>query len=126
MVFLPTVPAVEYHALVAASTVLLDPFPFGGGVTTLEALAQCKPVLTVPSAQSVPRLAAGMLARIGLADDLVAPSETAWVDAAVALGTNATLRADVEARTCARQAELFDDREAADEWARVLRRVAAR
>ena len=40
---------------------MLDPFPFGGGVTTLEALSTCTPVITLPSRQTVPQLAAGMI-----------------------------------------------------------------
>ena len=40
--------------------VVLDPFPFGGGVTTLEAFSVCSPVVTAPNLQTVPRLAAGM------------------------------------------------------------------
>ena len=40
---------------------MLDPFPFGGGVTTLESLSVCTPVITLPSRQSVPQLAAGMI-----------------------------------------------------------------
>jgi hypothetical protein len=39
----------------------VDPFPFGGGVTTLEALSVCTPVITVPTAQTVPALTAGMI-----------------------------------------------------------------
>jgi hypothetical protein len=40
---------------------MLDPFPFGGGVTTLESLSVYTPVITLPSRQSVPQLAAGMI-----------------------------------------------------------------
>lgn len=49
----------EYLHLLAVGDVMLDPFPFGGGVTTLESVAVCTPVVTLPSAQSVPQLAAG-------------------------------------------------------------------
>ena len=45
----------------AIGDVMLDPFPFGGGVTTLEALSTCTPVITLPSRQTVPQLAAGMI-----------------------------------------------------------------
>jgi hypothetical protein len=45
----------------AIGDVMLDPFPFGGGVTTLESLSVCTPVITLPSRQSVPQLAAGMI-----------------------------------------------------------------
>lgn len=49
----------EYLTLLAFGDVMLDPFPFGGGVTTLESVAVCTPVITLPVAQSVPQLAAG-------------------------------------------------------------------
>lgn len=37
--FLPTLPYDEFMALLSLSDVMLDPFPFGGGVTTLDALS---------------------------------------------------------------------------------------
>lgn len=59
VVFLPSLSTPQFQYLVRASTVLLDPFPFGGGVTSLEAFALCKPVITLPSLQTVPALTAG-------------------------------------------------------------------
>jgi hypothetical protein len=61
----------EYLAIQCAADVFLDPFPFGGGVTALEALA-CRasgsglrrtfvPIVTAPNLQTVPGLAAGFL-----------------------------------------------------------------
>jgi protein O-GlcNAc transferase len=51
----------QYLAMLALGDVMVDPFPFGGGVTTLEALAVCTPVVTLPALQNVPALTAGML-----------------------------------------------------------------
>lgn len=38
VLFLPTLPFAEFQALLTLADVVLDPFPFGGGVTTLDAL----------------------------------------------------------------------------------------
>uniref|UniRef100_A0A7S3XXF4 O-GlcNAc transferase C-terminal domain-containing protein n=1 Tax=Heterosigma akashiwo TaxID=2829 RepID=A0A7S3XXF4_HETAK len=67
VIFLPTMPTEDFWRLLQASDLLLDPFPFGGGVTTLEAFAHCKAVLTAPGLQSVPALAGGMIRAANLA-----------------------------------------------------------
>ncbi len=46
--FLPTLPHDDFLRLLRAAAVVLDPFPFGGGVTTLEAFAVGTPVVTLP------------------------------------------------------------------------------
>jgi len=40
---------------------MLDPFPFGGGVTILESLGLLTPIITFPDNQTVPELASGMI-----------------------------------------------------------------
>lgn len=47
----------------------MDPFPFGGGVTTFESLAMCTPVITAPSLQSVPALAKGIIETLQLSKE---------------------------------------------------------
>lgn len=39
VLFVQTLPYAEFMALLSFADVILDPFPFGGGVTTLDALA---------------------------------------------------------------------------------------
>lgn len=59
IVWVPWLTPQEYVTMLAIGDVMLDPYPFGGGVTTLESIAVCTPVVTLPGAQSVPQLAAG-------------------------------------------------------------------
>jgi protein O-GlcNAc transferase len=53
VVFLPSMHRSAFLSLIAASDVVLDPFPFGGGVTTLEALSVGSIVVTAPTQVSV-------------------------------------------------------------------------
>jgi hypothetical protein len=54
----------EYLQLMYLGDVMLDPFPFGGGVTVLESLSLCTPIVTAPSLQTVPQLATGILQKL--------------------------------------------------------------
>jgi hypothetical protein len=60
----------EYLILLSIGDMMLDPFPFGGGVTTLESLSVCTPVITLPSKQTVPSLAAGQLRTLATGNDM--------------------------------------------------------
>ncbi len=86
-----------YHEI----DVALDPFPFCGGMTTLDALWMGVPVVTLPQAMIAGRQSASMLANVGLRE-LVAADEPAYVAAAAGLARDlerlATLRADLRAR----------------------------
>lgn len=68
--------------------IALDPFPFNGGMTTLEALWMGVPVVTIAGQGVVSRQTYSALANIGLADELAFPDEDAYVAGAVALANN--------------------------------------
>jgi predicted O-linked N-acetylglucosamine transferase (SPINDLY family) len=77
-------PLVDLLAAYRRVDIALDPFPFGGGTTTAEALWMGVPVVTLRGDRWVGRMSAGMLATIGLGD-LVAADEDSYVTTAVAL-----------------------------------------
>jgi predicted O-linked N-acetylglucosamine transferase (SPINDLY family) len=90
----------------AASTyhdvdIALDPFPYCGGMTSLDALWMGVPVVTLPQPMLAGRQSASMLANLGLAE-LIAADEAGYVTAAVDLARDldrlATLRAELRGR----------------------------
>lgn len=72
--------AAAYHDI----DVALDPFPFCGGMTSLEALWMGVPVVTLPQTMIAGRQTASMLANLGLSE-LIAEDEASYVAAAVDL-----------------------------------------
>ncbi len=81
--------------------IALDPFPHGGGMTTLDALYMGVPVVAWQGPTISSRLAAASLTALGLTD-FIAPSQDAYVDLAVATAANsdalARLRAGLRSR----------------------------
>lgn len=68
--------------------IALDPFPFNGGMTTLEALWMGVPVVTLEGNTVVSRQSYSALANIGLAGELAFPNVEAYIAGAVALATD--------------------------------------
>ncbi len=85
--FLPAIPRGDFLTLSKIVDVLLDPLHFGGGNTTLEALAVGTPVVTWPTPFLRARLAYGMYRHMGWMDG-VADSGEQYVDKAVRLGSD--------------------------------------
>lgn len=70
--------------------IALDPFPFNGGMTTLEALWMGAPVVTIAGNTVVSRQTISALANIGLADELAFPDVDAYINGAIALAQEPT------------------------------------
>jgi len=67
--------------------IALDPFPFNGGTTTLDALWMAAPVVTLAGEYFTARMGVTILNNVGL-PELVARDEAAYVDLAVALAND--------------------------------------
>ncbi|MGZ4957166.1 MAG: O-linked N-acetylglucosamine transferase family protein, partial [Methylobacter sp.] len=68
--------------------IALDPFPFNGGMTTLEALWMGVPVVTLEGTTVVSRQTISALSNIGITDDLVFNDIDSYIAGAVALANN--------------------------------------
>ncbi|GMH55796.1 hypothetical protein TrRE_jg11220, partial [Triparma retinervis] len=124
--FIPSVGREDFARIVKRSAVVVDPFPFGGGVTTLECLHICKVVVTCGLCQgNVPRLATGMVERIGLGGELVVGGAAEMVERVVGLLEDEGGRRELEGKICERKGVLYGrgDGEEIKEWQGWLERV---
>ncbi len=108
IVLLPKQPYDAFLRLMQAAPVMLDTWPFGGGNTTLEALAMGTPVVTLPDTHLRGRLTLGFYRRME-SEDLVAASADAYVGLALRLGGDPDARAQARERIAARSGRLFED-----------------
>jgi protein O-GlcNAc transferase len=125
VVFLPSMPRDDFLALLSLGDVMLDPFPFGGGNTTLEALCFGTPVVTWPTSHVRGRLSYAFLRRCGLTQGIVS-SAREYVDAALRFALDPAERAQTRALLRERCSPLFEDRAPVEALARLLSQELSR
>ncbi|WP_158047158.1 tetratricopeptide repeat protein [Skermanella pratensis] len=108
--FLRQMPLPDFLGLVACSDVMLDPFHYSGGNTSLEAFALGTPIVTWPGAFMRGRHTYGFYRLMGL-DDCVARDHAHYVELALDLAREPDRRAHVIRRVLDRVPVLFDDTE---------------
>lgn len=99
----PRLDDAAYRAAIGEADVALDPFPFSGATTTLDALWQGVPVVTRPGPWSGSRSTASLLAGLG-AGDWIAGDDAAFVAIARGLVADAPRLASIRSSLRARVA----------------------
>jgi protein O-GlcNAc transferase len=101
LTFVPRQSFEDYLRTYGDIDVALDPFPYGGGTTTCDALWMGVPVVTLAGRTAVSRAGSSLLSNTGLGH-LVAQSEAAYLDTAESLlsdtDTLAVLRRELRDR----------------------------
>jgi len=123
--FAPHLPVAAYLARIGAADVALDPTPYSGGTTTLDALWMGVPVVTLAGERSASRSAASVLRTLGL-HDWIAHTPQEYVAIAVRAARErdalAGLRGSLRPRL--RASPLMDERRFASDFEAILRRLA--
>lgn len=107
---LPYVSLTDYFRWLDGVDIALDPTPFSGGTTTLDALWMGVPVITVPGARPSSRSAASILTTAGL-DEWIARSPEDYVGLAVQAAGNPGLLSQIRGalREKVRRSPLTDE-----------------
>jgi predicted O-linked N-acetylglucosamine transferase (SPINDLY family) len=117
--WLPSMPRNHFFSLLVLGDVMLDPFPFCGGNTTLEALSFGIPVVTLPTRHIRGRLTYAFYQTIGVMD-CVAGDTDEYVQIAVRLGENPLAREKIREKILANCGSLYNNVAFIDELSQVL------
>lgn len=105
----------DYQATLEAADIVLDPFHFSGGNTSLEAFAAGTPIVTMEGRLMRARFTAGFY-RIMDMEDMIARNAADYIRLAVALARDADLRNDAVRRIELRRERLFGDARVIERW----------
>ena len=105
--FLPRLPPGAFRQVLKCADVVLDPFHWSGGGTSLDAFAGDVPVVTMPGRFMRGRQTAAMLQMMGV-NTLVTSDLDGYVKTAIDVATNQTLNRDLRATINANKRALFD------------------
>jgi protein O-GlcNAc transferase len=106
--FLPWQDLASFRGVLAQADLYLDTLGFSGFNTALQALECGLPIVACEGRFMRGRFASGMLKHIGLAE-LVAASDDAYIELAVALATDAARRAELRRRIAREREALYED-----------------
>jgi CRISPR-associated protein Csy1 len=121
--FLPTMPRERFRQLMAMADVMLDCAHWSGGNSTLDALASGLPVVTLDGRYMRGRQTSAMLRIIGV-DELIARDAVHYVEVALRVAGDRSLRARMSERILAELPRLFDRSEPVAALADCLEDVA--
>jgi predicted O-linked N-acetylglucosamine transferase (SPINDLY family) len=108
-VFLTSMDTNRFAAASAQCDVMLDSVGWSGGNTTLEALAQDLPVVTIEGALMRGRVSAGILRMMGM-PEAIAGTIDEYVALAARIGQDASWRAEIKRRVATDRQRLYRDR----------------
>lgn len=98
----------DFKSMMVVSDVVLDTFPYGGGVTSYIILASGVPIVTWPGRYLRGRLTLGCYRKMEMMD-CVAESPDEYVDIATRLGTDEDYRRSMREKILERNTTLYDD-----------------
>lgn len=124
--FIPRMSEARLMEYMAGADVLLDPFPFGGGVTSLQGFSLGTPIITFPSLFVRGRLTLAMYRKMNEFSDIdfneccIARNDKEYATKAVELANNVSFRKTVSENIIEQNLSLFEDDKAIFEWERLI------
>lgn len=106
--FLPRIGLEDFLGVVSDAEVMLDPLHFGGGNTSLEALAFGTPIVTMPLEYMRGRFTYAYYRQMGMMD-CVAESKARYIEIAVKLGTDPAYREEIRQKILAKNDVLYEN-----------------
>ncbi len=107
--FLPALSNRDFLDAIAAADVMLDPVHFGGGITSLEAIATGTPIISLPGPYTRSRLTSAWFKRMEVMQTIAADRDD-YVRLAVEFADDAERCAEISRRMADARSVLYEDR----------------
>jgi protein O-GlcNAc transferase len=120
--FMPMMEQEDLWGLMRNADVILDPFYFGGGTTSFEALSFDIPIVTWPGERLHGRITYGYYQKMGVLDT-VAMSKEDYIEKALQLGTQKEYNHTIRQRIAANKGLIFEQVGAVNELAETLQQL---
>ncbi|GMI31318.1 hypothetical protein TrCOL_g8472 [Triparma columacea] len=105
----------EFIALASLANVILDPFPVGGGRSSLEIFSTGSPIVMAYHKTNILQLNYAMYKSMDVMD-LVCYTDEDYVDAAVRVGSNRQVEAELRKKILERVSVLYENKGVIAEW----------
>jgi protein O-GlcNAc transferase len=125
IMFIPRLQQPQFMNFLTLIDVMLDPFPYGGGNSSLEAFSFGVPVVTLPTELLRGRITQAFCRRLGI-EQCIAGDLPDYVEIAVRLGTDGAFREQIRRRIVAGQPQLFEDESAVRDLAQFFRDLVSK
>ncbi len=125
IVFIRRMQQPQFMNFLTLVDVLLDPFPYGGGNSSLEGFSFGVPVVTLPTEFLRGRITQAFCRRLAI-DHCIASSVQDYVDIAVRLATDRPFGDQTRQQILANQSKLFEDESAVRDWESFLLTIVKR
>ena len=122
IVFIPAVSREDFLDLLAAADVVLDPYHFGGGNSTMEAIAVGAPCVTRPGKFLRNRISQSLYRQIGM-ESLITDSTEAYAKLSLAIAMDSDYRQSLRQQMIERSESLYENSAASHDWNQVLRQL---
>jgi predicted O-linked N-acetylglucosamine transferase (SPINDLY family) len=123
IVFIPRLQQAQFMNFLTLIDVMLDPFPYGGGNSSLEAFSFGVPVVTLPTEFLRGRITQAVCRRLGV-EPCIARDVEDYIDIAVRLAIDTPFQQAIRQQIVAAQPRVFDDESAVRDLERFFREVA--
>lgn len=112
----------SYLNLMNISDIILDPYPFGGCNSSLEAFSLGKIVITHASDMINGRFTTGFYKKMGL-DNLITTNKDDYVNLAITFATDKVYKESIEKQIKEKSNVLFNDQESIQEWDNDIKKI---
>ncbi len=122
IVFIPAVSREDFLDLLAAADVVLDPYRFGGGNSTMEAIAVGAPCVTLPGKFLRNRISQALYRQIGM-ESLITDSTDAYAKLATSIAMDSDYRQSLRQQLIERSESLYENSAAINDWNQALQQL---